>query len=169
MKEHQIMGLIESILFVSGEPVLAKEIADFLDMDSVMINELMERLTENYNSHHGGLQIIKVNNQYQLATRPEYGEYIEKYFSVDNKQSLSQAMMETLSIIAYKQPITRIDIESIRGVKCGYTIGVLNDKGLIIEVGKMDTPGNPILYGTTDTFLKLFGLSSLQELPPLAE
>jgi segregation and condensation protein B len=78
-------------------------------------------------------------------------------------------MLETLSIIAYKQPITRIDIESIRGVKCEYTLGVLNDRGLIKEVGKMDAPGKPILYGTTDTFLKVFGLSSLEDLPPLTE
>ena len=106
-----------------------------------------------------------MNDHYQLATRPEYGEYIDKYFGIDKKQSLSQAMLETLSIIAYKQPITRIDIESIRGVKCEYTLGVLNDRGLIKEVGKMDAPGKPILYGTTDTFLKVFGLSSLEDLP----
>jgi segregation and condensation protein B len=169
MDENKIMGLIESILFVSGEAVSVRKIADFLNMDKGRLRKIMDKLVENFNSRNGGLQIIKMNDHYQLATRPEYGEYIDKYFGIDKKQSLSQAMLETLSIIAYKQPITRIDIESIRGVKCEYTLGVLNDRGLIKEVGKMDAPGKPILYGTTDTFLKVFGLSSLEDLPPLTE
>ncbi|HHZ12318.1 MAG: SMC-Scp complex subunit ScpB [Caldicoprobacterales bacterium] len=169
MDENKIMGLIESILFVSGEAVSVRKIADFLNMDKGKLRKIMDKLVENFNSRNGGLQIIKMNDHYQLATRPEYGEYIDKYFGIDKKQSLSQAMLETLSIIAYKQPITRIDIESIRGVKCEYTLGVLNDRGLIKEVGKMDAPGKPILYGTTDTFLKVFGLSSLEDLPPLTE
>lgn len=169
MDENKIMGLIESILFVSGEAVSVRKIADFLNMDKGKLRKIMDKLVENFNYRNGGLQIIKMNDHYQLATRPEYGEYIDKYFGIDKKQSLSQAMLETLSIIAYKQPITRIDIESIRGVKCEYTLGVLNDRGLIKEVGKMDAPGKPILYGTTDTFLKVFGLSSLEDLPPLTE
>ncbi|MGI5851138.1 MAG: SMC-Scp complex subunit ScpB [Clostridiales bacterium] len=169
MDENKIMGLIESILFVSGESVSLRKMADFFDMDKSEIEELMEKLVESFNSRRGGLQIIKMNDRYQLATRPEYGDYIDRYFGIDKKQSLSQAMLETLSIIAYKQPITRIDIESIRGVKCEYTLGVLNDRGLIKEVGKMDAPGKPILYGTTDTFLKVFGLTSLDDLPPLTE
>ena len=169
MDENKIMGLIESILFVSGEAVSVRKIADFLNMDKGKLRKIMDKLVENFNSRNGGLLIIKMNDHYQLATRPEYGEYIDKYFGIDKKQSLSQAMLETLSIIAYKQPITRIDIESIRGVKCEYTLGVLNDRGLIKEVGKMDAPGKPILYGTTDTFLKVFGLSSLEDLPPLTE
>lgn len=169
MDERDIMGLIETLLFVSGDAIPTKRIADFLDMDVRKARKLMEKLIDVFNFERRGLQIIRVNDSYQLATRPEYGEYIEKFFGADKKQSLSQAVLETLSIIAYRQPITRMDIELIRGVKCEYAINVLMEKGLIKEVGRMDAPGRPILYGTTDLFLKSFGLTSIEDLPPLEE
>lgn len=169
MDEREIMGLIESVLFVSGDAVPIKKIAEFLDMDVRNARKLLEKLIDVFNFERRGLQVIKVNDCYQLATRPEYGEYIEGFFGADEKQTLSQAVLETLSIIAYRQPITRMDIELIRGVKCEYAISVLINRNLIKEVGRMDTPGKPILYGTTDVFLKSFGLSSLEELPLLEE
>lgn len=169
MDEREKMGLIESILFVSGDAVPAKKIAEYLDMDIRNARKLLEKLIDVFNFERRGLQVIKVNDSYQLATRPEYGQYIKSFFGAEEKQTLSQAVLETLSIIAYRQPITRMDIELIRGVKCEYAINVLISKDMIREVGRMDTPGKPILYGTTDTFLKSFGLSSLEELPPLED
>lgn len=169
MNERELMGLIESLLFVSGDAVPIEKIAAFLDMDIRDAKKLLEELIDIFDFERRGIQIIKINDSYQLATRSEYGEYIEDFFGSDEKQTLSQAVLETLSIIAYRQPITRMDIEMVRGVKCAYAVNVLIGRKLIKEVGRMDTPGKPILYGTTDIFLKSFGLSSLEDLPPLKE
>jgi segregation and condensation protein B len=169
MDENQIMGLIESILFISGDAVPLRKISAFLNIDVRKTKNIMDKLIDLYNFQQRGLQIIKVNDHYQLATRPENGKYLEKYFGTEEKQSLSQSLIETLSIIAYRQPITRMDIELIRGVKCEYAISVLSSRGLIKEIGRMDTPGKPILYGTTETFLKSFGLSSIEALPSLED
>jgi len=169
MDERDTMGLIESILFISGDPVPIKDIAKLLEMDVRTARRLMEKMIDTFNFERRGLQIIKVNDSYQLATRPEFKEYIQKYISPEQKQELSQAALETLSIIAYRQPITRADIESIRGVKCEYALNLLKERGLIKEVGRLDAPGRPILYGTTDQFLKDFGLTSLKDLPSIKE
>ncbi|NMB33114.1 MAG: SMC-Scp complex subunit ScpB [Clostridium sp.] len=169
MDEREKMGLIETILFVSGEALPVKRVAGFLDMSPNQTEKLLDKLSDTFNFERRGLQIIKVNDCYQLATRPEYGEYIENFFGTVKKQTLSQSVLETLAIIAYRQPITRMDIELIRGVRCEYTLGVLLNKGLVKEVSRLDAPGKPILYGTTDIFLKTFGFSSLDELPPVDE
>ena len=167
MDEREVMGIIESILFVSGDPVSVKDIGKILGMDVRKVRKLMEKMVDTFNFERRGLQIIRVNDSYQLATRPEFSEYIEKYIGPRQKQTLSQAALETLSIIAYRQPITRMDIEAIRGVKCEYALNILSEKGLIKEVGRLDAPGRPILYGTTDKFLKSFGFSSLKDLPEI--
>jgi segregation and condensation protein B len=169
MDDRETMGIIESILFVSGDPVSLKDIAKVLEIDVRIARKLMERMIDTFNFERRGLQIIKVNDSYQLATRPEFSEYIQKYIGSEQKQTLSQAALETLSIIAYRQPITRGDIESIRGVKCEYALNILSERGLIKEVGRLEAPGRPILYGTTDLFLKSFGLSSIKDLPPITE
>lgn len=167
MDEREIMGVVESILFVSGDPISLSQIAKVLDMDKKTARKLMERTIDCFNFERRGLQIIKINDSYQLATRIEYAPYIKKLLGPNTQQRLSQAMLETLAIIAYKQPITRMDIESIRGVKCEHMLSTLMEKGLIKEVGRLDAPGKPILYGTTDLFLRIFGLSKLEDLPPL--
>lgn len=167
--EREIMGIIESILFVSGNPVSVRDIAKILEMDVRTVRKLMEKMVDTFNFERRGLQIIRVNESYQLATRPEFSEYIQKYIGPEQKQTLSQAALETLSIIAYRQPITRTDIEAIRGVKCEYALNILSQKGLIKEVGRLDAPGRPILYGTTEQFLKSFGFSSLKDLPEIKE
>ena len=133
MDEREVMGIIESILFVSGDPVSVKDIGKVLGMDVRKVRKLMEKMVDTFNFERRGLQIIRVND-YQLATRPEFSEYIEKYIGPRQKQTLSQAALETLSIIAYRQPITRMDIEAIRGVKCEYALNILSEKGLIKEV-----------------------------------
>jgi segregation and condensation protein B len=167
MDEREMMGVIESILFVSGDPVNAKDIAQILELDVRTVRKLMNKMCDCFNFERRGLQIVVVNDTYQLATRPEHGEYIEKYIGRERIQSLSQAGLETLAVIAYKQPVTKAEVEEIRGVRCDYVINTLVNRGFIHEVDRMDTPGRPILYGTTDLFLRSFGLTSLKELPPL--
>ncbi|HCS75690.1 MAG TPA: SMC-Scp complex subunit ScpB [Clostridiales bacterium] len=167
MDEREMMAVVESILFVSGDPVESREIARILDMDLRMLRKFMKKLIDCFNFEGRGLQIIMVNDTYQLATRPEYSSYIEKHIGQAQTQKLSQASLETLAIIAYRQPVTKSDIEAVRGVKCDYIINTLINRELIHETGRMSTPGRPILYGTTDLFLRSFGLSTLEELPPL--
>ena len=167
MDERDRMGIIESILFVSGESVSLKEISKILNMDIRLTRKFMERMIDCFNFERRGIQIIKANDTYQLATRPEYCKYIDEYIGPKREQSLSQAALETLTIVAYRQPVTRMDIESIRGVKCDHSLVTLINKGFIKETGRLDAPGRPILYGTTDLFLRSFGLSSIEDLPEL--
>lgn len=162
-----MMGIIESILFASGDPVSAKEIGQLLELDVRTVRKLLSKMCDCFNFERRGLQVIIVNDTYQLATRPEYSDYIEKYLGQERAQSLSQASLETLAVVAYKQPVTKAEIEAIRGVKCDYIINTLVNRGFIQEVARKDTPGRPILYGTTDLFLRSFGLTSLEDLPPL--
>ena len=140
-----------------------------MEIDKKQAEELMGDMSRSFTEHNRGLLVIKVEDAYQLVTRPEYADYIKKFTGIDREQSLSKACLETLTIIAYKQPVTKADIEQLRGVKCAYSITVLLEKNLIQEVGRLDAPGRPKLYGTTDTFLKSFGLSCIQDLPPLDE
>lgn len=167
MDEREQMAIVESILFVSGDPVDAKDISQLLEIDCRSVRKLMKKLIDCYNFERRGLQVVKINDTYQLATRPEHSSYIEKYIGQGKTQKLSQAGFEALAIIAYRQPITKADIEAVRGVKCDYIINVLVGRELIREVGRMSAPGRPILYGTTDLFLRSFGLSTIEELPPL--
>lgn len=169
MDERQMMGIIESILFVSGDPLSLNDICKVLEIDLRYARKLMERMIDCFHFERRGLQVIKVNDTFQLATRPEYAEYINKYIGPSQKQELSQASLETLAIIAYRQPVTRMDIEALRGVRCEHALSTLLNRELIKEVGRLDAPGRPILYGTTDLFLRSFGLSSLEDLPDLKE
>lgn len=169
MDERKNIGIVETILFVSGDPVSVEELGQLLNMDVRNVKKLMIRMTDCYNFERRGLQIITVNDTYQLATRPEYNTYIERFIGKEHIQGISQAALETLAIVAYKQPITKADIESIRGVKSDHTIKILINMGYIKEVDRMDTPGRPILYGTTDVFLRNFGFTCIDDLPPLDE
>lgn len=169
MDEREMMAIVESILYLAGDPVELKSIAKVLEIDIGQAKQLLSKMTDCFNFERRGLQIITTNNKYQLGTRPEYSKYVEDFIVEEQGQSLSQAVLETLAIIAYKQPITRTEIEAVRGVKCDYTISVLSDRGYIKEVARKDTPGRPILYGTTDLFLRNFGLSTIDDLPPLED
>jgi segregation and condensation protein B len=169
MDEREVMAVVESILFVSGDPVSAGELGKILELDVRHVRKLMNKMADCFNFERRGLQIVTVNDTYQLATRPEHSSFIEKYIGRERTQGLSQASLETLAVIAYKQPVTKAEIEAIRGVKCDYTITTLNNRGYIQEVARLDAPGRPILYGTTDLFLRSFGLSGINDLPPLEE
>jgi segregation and condensation protein B len=158
---------VESLLFVSKRPLSIEDIEEISQLGTDMISRAVEELSATYESR--GLQLIKLANGYLLATRPRYSPYIEKFLKSPVSVSLSQQSMETLSIIAYKQPITRAEVERIRGVLCDGVIKTLLEKRLIKETGRSESVGRPILYATTVEFLKHFGLHDLGELPPLDE
>lgn len=160
-------GAIEAMLFVSGEPLTLREIAINLELTPKYVEDLLKELMESYNDKERGIKLINIDGAYQLVTKPEYSSYIQKLLKKNKRQSLSQASLESLAIVAYKQPITRIDIDEIRGVKSESAIQRLIEKDLIKEVGRLEVPGRPILYGTTEEFLRQFGLGDLKELPSL--
>jgi segregation and condensation protein B len=162
-------SIIESLLFVSGEPLEVKQIASILECSVGFTRDLLNEMIKLYDMENRGIKIINVNNSYSLVTKPENSDYIEKLFGNNSRQSLSQAALETLAIVAYKQPITRVDIDEIRGVKSDRAISNLVEKGLIKEGGRLEVPGRPILYGTTDEFLKHFGLQNIDQMPSLDE
>lgn len=162
-------SIIESLLFVSGEPLEIKQIASILECSVGFTKDLLSEMIKLYDIKNRGIKIININDNYSLVTKPENSDYIEKLLGTNSRQSLSQAALETLAIVAYKQPITRVDIDEIRGVKSDRAISNLVEKGLIKEGGRLDVPGRPILYGTTDEFLKYFGLQNIEQMPGLDE
>lgn len=167
MEIDKIKGVIEAILFAAGREVKISELMSSLELSSEEIINAVESLKLDYQNENRGLSIINLNDAYQLCTKKEYYEYIYPIFDKRNKPNLSNAALETLSIIAYNPHITRAEIESIRGVNSDGTIYKLLDYELIEEAGKLDAPGRPTTYKTTNEFLKMFGISSLDELPDL--
>ncbi|WP_297200913.1 SMC-Scp complex subunit ScpB [Thermanaeromonas sp.] len=159
---------LECLLFVSSRPASPAELARALKISEEEVEILVQELQELYERDEHGLQIRKVAGGYQMCTRPEYASYIENFLKPE-LPSLSRAALETLAIIAYRQPITKAEIENLRGVKVDGVLATLLNRGLVKEVGRKDAPGRPILYGTTSLFLEHFGLKSLEELPPLEE
>ena len=160
---------IESVLFVHGDPISIKELSTILEESLEITLRLMNEFENLYNEKNRGIKLFKVDDKYQLWTKPENEPYIVKLLKTNQRQSLSQAAIETLSIISYKQPITRVEIEEIRGVRSDKVIQTLLDKELIKESGRLVGIGRPILYGTTDNFLKQFGIGKLEELPALED
>ena len=167
MERDKKKGIIEAILFATGREVQIKELMSALEVSSDEVIELVNEIKLKYESSDSGLQIINVNGSYQLCTKKEYYEYIYPIFDKRSKPNLSNAAMETLSIIAYNPRITRAEIESIRGVNSDGTIYKLLEYNLIEYAGKLDAPGRPTTYTTTNEFLKMFGLESLDKLPDL--
>lgn len=156
---------IEGILFAAGEPVTAAKLAAVLDKDIDEIISAAEELRKEYDDDERGFNIIEINEGYQICSRPAYYTYIRTILGEQRNQPLSNAAMEALAIIAYKQPITRGQVERIRGVNSDGCINRLYERSLIEECGRLDAPGRPILYRTTDTFLRCFGLKSAKDLP----
>lgn len=167
--EGNLQGRIESILFVAGEAVSIPDLARALLIKEDELNMELNRISSEYDYEQRGFMLKRFGNNVQLATRPLYADAVVRLLQPVQKQSLSQAAMETLAVVAYKQPVTRAEVEQIRGVKCDYSIQSLVYKGLIQEVGRKDTIGRPILFGTTDEFLSHFGLRELADLPPMPE
>lgn len=162
-------GIVEAILYVAGEPVPLEDLAHALDMTRSEMEEVLSDLRDTCELEKRGLRLNRYGDGVQLSIRAEYAPYVERLLQPVQQQSLSQAAMETLSVIAYRQPVTKADIEKVRGVKCDYSVQSLLNKGLIQEQGRRETLGRPILYGTTDAFLRHFGIESLDQLPPQEE
>ena len=167
--EGSLKGRIEAILFVAGEAVSIRDMAKALQTDEKELKAALKEIGSEYDYEQRGFMLKRFGDKVQLATRPLYSEDVLRLLQPVQQQSLSQAAMETLAVVAYKQPVTRAEVEQIRGVKCDYSLQSLTAKGLIAEAGRKDTIGRPILYATTDTFLSHFGLATLEDLPPLPE
>lgn len=167
MKLEETKAIIEAILFSAGRVVKTSELARVLEMTPEDIDSVVNNLKEDYKNNLRGIELIKVNDGYQLSTKLEYYDYVVQLFDNRAKPSLSSASLEILSIIAYNPKITRAEIEAIRGVNSDGTLYRLMEHHLVEEAGKADLPGKPTMYVTTDEFLKMFGLTSLDELPEL--
>lgn len=167
MEIKNLMANIEAILFTMGDAVEVDRIAQALNHDVDTIRRVIHSMMDQYKAEDRGIQIIELEDSFQLCTKASMYESIVKIAHVPKKHILTDVLLETLSIIAYKQPITKQQIEQIRGVKCDHAVNKLVDYNLACEVGRMDAPGRPILFGTTEDFLRNFGISSLDDLPVL--
>ena len=165
MKE--IEAAVEGILFASGEPVAVDRICVALDMDRPTVELVLQRLQDYYSYERRGIRLLKMEDSYQLCSAPEYGDQIRKAFESRKPAKLSQPALEVLTIIAYYQPTTRAYVDQIRGVDSSYTVGLLLDRHLIEECGRLQVPGRPRLYRTTQSFLRAFHLNSLEDLPQM--
>jgi segregation and condensation protein B len=167
LEMREVEAAIEGILFASGEPVSVERICVAMNMDRATVELVLQKLTDYYAYERRGMRLIKMEDNYQMCSAPEYGELIRKAFEVRRPAKLSQPALEVLTIIAYYQPTTRAYVDQIRGVDSSYTMGLLQDRHLIEECGRLQVPGRPRLYRTTQAFLRAFHLNSLDDLPEM--
>ncbi len=169
MTFKELRAAAEAVLFASGEPIEAEKIAEALEISAEDVEKLIASIIDELNDRNSGICIIKLDDKYQMCTRLELAKYVRNALEIKKNTPLSQAAFEVLAIVAYNQPVTKSFIEQVRGVDCSGPIANLVQKSLIEEKGRLDLPGRPLLYGTTDGFLRCFCISSLSELPPLPE
>lgn len=169
MEMNEAPQIIEAILFVAGEPLSIGDIAAALEITEIETMQAVEALQRDYDTNRRGITLRRYGDHLRLETRTEYAEYVERLLQPVQKQSLTQTALETLAVIAYRQPATKGEVEQVRGVKCDYSIQTLLSKELIREAGRKEALGRPILYVTTDKFLEHFGFSDIRELPPLPD
>lgn len=169
MERDELVQAVEAMIFASGRPVSAKAISEILEVETKEIEEAINVLKEKLIERNSGIQIIKVNDTYQLATLEKFYAYICKLLDNRPKPTLSQAALEVLSIVAYNQCTTRAEIERVRGVSSDSALNKLLEYNLVEEAGKMNAPGRPMMYKTTEDFLKMFGYTSLKDLPELPD
>jgi segregation and condensation protein B len=165
MEIKKLEAAIEAILFTMGEAVELERIAAAVEHDPDTTRKIIRNMMDHYEEENRGIKIIELDGAFQLCTKAELYEAIIKIAHVPKKHVLTEVLLETLSIIAYKQPITKMEIEAIRGVKSDHAVNKLIEYNLVCEVGRMDAPGRPILFGTTEDFLRSFGIQSLEDLP----
>ena len=165
MNEKKIMAIIEAVLFAMGDSVELSKLSHVLEMSENAIREIIAKMNDKYKKQDRGIYIVELEDSVQLCTKPELYEYLIKVAKAPRKVVLTDTLIETLSIIAYKQPVTRLEVEKIRGVSCDHAINRLIEFNLIQELGRMDAPGRPLLFGTTEEFLRTFGVKSLGDLP----
>lgn len=166
-EKQEFFNSVEALLFVSGEPVSIPVISEVLSVPEDKLEKLMREMIDTFNFQRRGIKLIRLENSYQLVTRSEYFDYVVKMVTSGQRKVLSPAVLEVLSVVAYNQPITKAAIEHVRGVDSSYSISKLLERNLIEQRGRLDLPGRPLLYGTTDEFLRCFGLESLSDLPEL--
>lgn len=169
MEIKKIEGIIEALLFAAGEAVPLEKISRVVEQDQETTRKIIHAMEERYHEDNRGIQIIHLEGSYQLCTKEQYYQYIQSYYVAPKKLTISDTLLETLSIIAYEQPITKAQIEHIRGVRCDHVVNKLIEYNLVCEQGRMNAPGRPILFGTTEDFLRFFGLSSIKGLPTLKQ
>lgn len=160
-------AVIESILFTMGDSVELSKLAEVLELDKKEVKDIIEQMQKNYEAEDRGITITELDGAYQMCTKPQMYDYLIKVAKQPKHYALTDVLLETHSIIAYKQPITRAEIEKIRGVSCSHAVSRLVDYNLVCELGRLDAPGRPLLFGTTEEFLRTFGVSSIEELPIL--
>lgn len=168
MEEKEFKAIIESILFTMGNSVELDRIAAALELGKEETKRLIGELAEEYEKNGRGMRIIELENAYQMCTAQNAYEYLIRIARQPKKHVLTDVLLETLSIIAYKQPVTKAEIEKIRGVSCEHAVSKLVEYNLAVELGRMDAPGRPMLFGTTEEFLRSFGIHSLEELPEMS-
>jgi len=169
MDHQEIESIIEGILFASGEPVAVDRLALCMDVTTEEVERAAVALAGKYDFERRGVRLVRLEDKLQLCTRTEYAGYIRRALETRKAPALSQAALEVLAIVAYRQPTTRAYVEQVRGVDSSGTMAMLAEKGLIEECGRLDVPGRPILFRTTDGFLRSFGLATVEELPALSE
>ncbi len=167
--KNNVLARLEAMLFACGDPVEASRLADVLELDVESVTKMLSSLGDSYEERESGLRLIRIDGKYQLCTREEYAQDVRKLLEIKKNTPLSQAAFEVLAIIAYNKSVTKSFIEQIRGVDCSGSISNLVQKGLIEEKGRLDLPGRPLVYGTTDRFLRCFSISSLDDLPDLPQ
>ncbi len=165
MNSDELAGVIEGVLFGAGDGVSMSELCRCLDKSVAEVQFAMEILKQDYQSKARGIRLVQIKDTYQLSTKPEYYRYIKEITHQQEKNGLSRAALETLAIIAYRQPVTRLAVDELRGVSSSSAIQRLLDRGLICDGGRLEAPGRPILYKTTNAFLKTMGFTSLKEMP----
>ena len=167
MEYDEMEAALEAILFAAGEPVGVERLCLALETDRSSVDAAAQRMMDQYNFERRGIRLLRLDTSYQLCSAPEYATYVRKTLESRKPPRLSQPALEVLAVIAYYQPVTRAYVDQVRGVDSSYTVGLLLERDLIEESGRLAVPGRPILYRTTKTFLRSFGLSSLEDLPEL--
>ena len=169
MRLSELEAVVESLLFIAGDAVPLATIARTIELDKATAKAIVSTLANRYEEEKRGIRIVEIEGAYQMCTAAECFEYIRSMYKSPQRQGLTQALLETLAIVAYKQPITKAQIEEIRGVGSDHAVNKLSEKRLICEVGRLDVAGKPTLFGTSSEFLRYFGFRSIEELPPLKE
>ena len=169
MNVNEMQAAAEAMLFACGEPLEIDRIAQILEIDTENAESLVLNIAAKYDDTNSGIMVVKMDKKYQICTRKEYAEQVRDILDLKRNAPLSQAAFEVLAVVAYNQPITKAYIEQVRGVDCSGVISTLCQKGLIEEVGRLELPGRPLIYGTTAEFLKCFCISSLDDLPDIPE
>ena len=165
MERKKAEAVMEAVLFTMGDSVEIARLAETIEEDVKKTKEILEDMKQRYEKENRGITLIELEESVQLCTKPQMYEYLVKVAKTPKKFVLTDTLLETLSIIAYKQPVTRLEIEKIRGVSCDHAVNRLLEFNLITEVGRLDAPGRPLLFGTTEEFLRRFGIQSVDELP----